>query len=158
VPEHFGALLFVERKRALGLIIEEDTTGARARARSLAHALGTAARAHARRRTGREAEARVREASERHAALLASKPPRTGAEEIAAAARMLAGMQWRSVHNEAERRRIRKALLAMLPPALTSLADIAIKQALQEQPRSSPHDPEFEEERRRRKREMGRIR
>lgn len=154
VPERFGALLFVERKRALGFIVEEDTTGARTRARSLAHALGTAARAHARRQSGREAQARVREAAARHAALLASKPPHTGADEIAAAARMLAGMQWRSVHNERERRRIRHALHAMLPPALASLADTAIKQALQEQPRSSPHDPEYEEARRRRLREL----
>ncbi|HEX6749276.1 MAG TPA: hypothetical protein VF092_18405 [Longimicrobium sp.] len=154
VPEHFGALVFVERKRALGIIIEEDTTGARACARDLAQAVGTAARAHARRWTCREAEARVREATARHAALLAAKPPRTGAEEVAAAARMLAGMQWRSVHNERERRRIRHALHAMLPPALASLADTAIKQALQEQPRSSPHDPEHDEERRRRLREL----
>lgn len=143
VPEHFGALLFVERKRALGFIIEEDTTGARECARRLAHALEIATRAHARRRTGREMEARAREASERHTALLASRPPRTGAEEVAAAARMLAGMQWRSVHNERERRRIRHALHAMLPPALARLADSAINQALQEQPRSSPHDLEF---------------
>ncbi|HEX6749065.1 MAG TPA: hypothetical protein VF092_17330 [Longimicrobium sp.] len=147
VPEHFGALLFVERKRALGFIIEEDTTDARVRARSLAHALGTAARAHARRRTGREAGAREREASERHAALLASKPPRTGAEEVAAAARMLAGMQWRSIHNERERRHIRHALHAMLPPALASLADAAIKQAPQEQPRSTANDLEYDTER-----------